>query len=300
MPYNDSSQNFSRELDSIAQEASRVQSRLESQRSASLSFLSSLAKQELDIEVQCADKALKAKVDNIKKSQTARKTEVDDFTKNWSDALLQSEKNVSASAQNVIGNLDSQYQAYFDAADSSLEHNLQAMQAADTANGSSTQLFISAWERAFSSTQTKATSFGGFMQNFLENLGKAYAKNVLDIFTQKTEGTGFGTVFSVLSKTLGGFFADGGRPPVSKISIVGEKGPELFVPDAAGTIVSNSQLTGASQSQALSVNQYFSFQSLDPVTNMKMLEQQKNQIQRWVVEGIQANQNNLRNAVNGA
>jgi hypothetical protein len=99
-----------------------------SEGNASLSFLSSLAKQELDIEVQCSDKALKAKVDNIKKSQTARKTEVDDFTKNWSDALLQSEKNVSASAQNVIGNLDSQYQAYFDAADSSLD-KFAAMQA---------------------------------------------------------------------------------------------------------------------------------------------------------------------------
>jgi len=39
-------------------------------------------------------------------------------------------------------------------------------------------------------------------------------------------------------------FADGGRPPVGRASIVGERGPELFVPDRAGTIVPNNQLGG--------------------------------------------------------
>jgi len=39
-------------------------------------------------------------------------------------------------------------------------------------------------------------------------------------------------------------FADGGRPPVGRASIVGERGPELFVPDRAGTIIPNNQLGG--------------------------------------------------------
>jgi len=39
--------------------------------------------------------------------------------------------------------------------------------------------------------------------------------------------------------SFGGFFADGGDPPVGKVSIVGERGPELFVPKAAGTILPN-------------------------------------------------------------
>ena len=39
-------------------------------------------------------------------------------------------------------------------------------------------------------------------------------------------------------------FANGGRPPVGRPSIVGERGPELFVPDSAGTIVPNHQLGG--------------------------------------------------------
>lgn len=42
----------------------------------------------------------------------------------------------------------------------------------------------------------------------------------------------------------GGYFADGGDPPVGKVSVVGEKGPELFVPRTAGTIVPNHALAG--------------------------------------------------------
>jgi hypothetical protein len=39
-----------------------------------------------------------------------------------------------------------------------------------------------------------------------------------------------------------GAFADGGRPPVGEISLVGERGPELFVPDRAGTIIPNHHM----------------------------------------------------------
>ena len=51
-----------------------------------------------------------------------------------------------------------------------------------------------------------------------------------------TFARGFGFVTSFLG------FADGGRPPVGRPSIVGEKGAELFVPDQAGTVVPNNQL----------------------------------------------------------
>lgn len=37
------------------------------------------------------------------------------------------------------------------------------------------------------------------------------------------------------------FFADGGRPFVGRPNIVGEKGPELFIPDQAGTIIPSDQ-----------------------------------------------------------
>lgn len=40
-------------------------------------------------------------------------------------------------------------------------------------------------------------------------------------------------------------FADGGDPPINQPSIVGERGPELFIPKTAGTIIPNNQLAGA-------------------------------------------------------
>ena len=37
-------------------------------------------------------------------------------------------------------------------------------------------------------------------------------------------------------------FRSGGDPPVNRPSLVGERGPELFVPKTAGTIIPNNQL----------------------------------------------------------
>ena len=52
------------------------------------------------------------------------------------------------------------------------------------------------------------------------------------------KSTGFG-IFSNLPG-----FANGGRPPVGKASIVGERGPEIFVPSTAGTIIPNDRIGG--------------------------------------------------------
>ena len=40
-------------------------------------------------------------------------------------------------------------------------------------------------------------------------------------------------------------FADGGSPPVGVASLVGERGPELFIPRTAGTIIPNEKLNTA-------------------------------------------------------
>ena len=49
-----------------------------------------------------------------------------------------------------------------------------------------------------------------------------------------------------LSGLLG--FKDGGEPPVNKPSIVGEEGPEIFVPKTSGTIIPNNCLLYTSPS----------------------------------------------------
>ena len=40
-------------------------------------------------------------------------------------------------------------------------------------------------------------------------------------------------------------YADGGRPPTGEVSVVGERGPELFVPDQAGTVIPNDAFDAA-------------------------------------------------------
>jgi hypothetical protein len=72
-----------------------------------------------------------------------------------------------------------------------------------------------------------------------------------------TAAQGFGTGNGYGNMDFGGFFADGGRPPVGVPSVVGESGPEVFVPDRAGTIISNDNLRGLGG--GVTVNQSFSF-----------------------------------------
>ena len=105
---------------------------------------------------------------------------------------------------------------------------------------------------------------GKSLKNTFSNMAKALAVEVLTavikIVAQKgvelaierlitkekqkqaaiSKASTFAKGFSLVTSFLG--FADGGRPPVGRPSIVGEKGAELFVPDQAGTIVPNNQL----------------------------------------------------------
>lgn len=54
---------------------------------------------------------------------------------------------------------------------------------------------------------------------------------------------------------ISGAFADGGRPPVGQVALVGERGPELFVPDSSGLIipadVTRDMLSGGKQSPTI-------------------------------------------------
>lgn len=48
-------------------------------------------------------------------------------------------------------------------------------------------------------------------------------------------------------------FAEGGRPEVGKPAIVGERGPELFIPDSAGTVVPNDEAFNDARSALVDV-----------------------------------------------
>ena len=97
---------------------------------------------------------------------------------------------------------------------------------------------------------TGAKTFGEAMTNVLNRIRDkiidAQIDKLLGQFGEnfgkgKDGGKGLG---GFLGGILGGLFADGGRPPVGKASLVGERGPEIFVPKVAGTIIPNNQLGG--------------------------------------------------------
>lgn len=59
-------------------------------------------------------------------------------------------------------------------------------------------------------------------------------------------GGGWGTGNAYGNQDIGGFLAEGGAADAGTAYIVGERGPELFVPDRSGTVIPNNQLGGSS------------------------------------------------------
>jgi lambda family phage tail tape measure protein len=86
----------------------------------------------------------------------------------------------------------------------------------------------------------KTGKFGmkDFLKTIADEMARFAAKGTVmlffKLFSSMMGGGGIGSLF-------GGFFADGGQPPVGKVSVVGEKGPELFVPRTAGTVIPHNQ-----------------------------------------------------------
>ena len=65
-------------------------------------------------------------------------------------------------------------------------------------------------------------------------------------------GPGGGTGGKEVASLLG--FAGGGTPPVNQVSIVGERGPELFIPKTLGTILPNNFMSKTAGAQAPSAS----------------------------------------------
>ena len=84
---------------------------------------------------------------------------------------------------------------------------------------------------------TGKLSFSDFARSVIQDIEKIILKAlVAKALTAAFGGTALGGMMG---------FADGGSPPVGVPSIVGENGPELFVPSRSGTIIPNNQLTSA-------------------------------------------------------
>ena len=107
---------------------------------------------------------------------------------------------------------------------------------------------------------------GGF------NLGTLFGS-----FGSAGAGTGggfFSNIFSSIGNFFGGFFANGGPVTAGKGYVVGERGPEMFMPRTAGTIVPNDELNmGGGET-----NVTFNINAVDTQTGVEFLLKNKPQI----------------------
>lgn len=109
------------------------------------------------------------------------------------------------------------------------------------------ETFTSGMENAFVSfVQTGKLSFKDLANSLIADFARIQAKKAIAGLFGAGGGGG------LLGGLFGGFFAAGGEPPMNKVSVVGENGPELFVPKTPGTIIPNGgSIGGGGQQQTI-------------------------------------------------
>lgn len=124
-----------------------------------------------------------------------------------------------------------------------------------------TELFTSTINGSKSAQEVVADTFRQIGEAYINMAAKIIAEQIAMIINERvlaafrgTTGTGGGGLGSIFGSLFGGQYADGGRPPVGKASLVGERGPELFVPSRSGTIIPNDQLGGSSNTVTVNVD----------------------------------------------
>ena len=121
--------------------------------------------------------------------------------------------------------------------------------------------FTKGFEDAFVKfVQTGKLSIKDLANSMIADFARVQAQKMLSgLFGMG--GGGGGGLFAGIGKLFG--FANGGIPPVGQPSIVGERGPELFVPQSAGRIIPNNQLGGSSNNTVNNTAVTYSIQAVD-------------------------------------
>jgi len=133
---------------------------------------------------------------------------------------------------------------YFRNAQTELEHGQQAFEAVMGNMNAALDNFVRTGKISFKSLASS------IIQDIIAIQLKAQALSIFksisgsgmfDFLTPQGNAGGYSTSMAQ--------FADGGSPPVGQASLVGERGPELFVPKTAGTIIPNNMLGSMGSNQ---------------------------------------------------
>ena len=129
------------------------------------------------------------------------------------------------------------------------QYKESAMTAADAGKQAFTTMVDQMTNALDNFAKTGKLSFSSLASSIIQDLIKIQIKyqttKLFESLTNSTSGSGFSfsSMFSTVKNFLG--FAEGGDPPVGVPSVVGENGPELFIPKSAGTVIPNNKLSDA-------------------------------------------------------
>jgi lambda family phage tail tape measure protein len=166
------------------------------------------------------------------------------------DLIAQKYKNIADAQSANLAISRTWEQGWADAFNSYMDNATNAAQRAGEVFGSVTQNMNSAIDKF---VETGKFSFGDFAKSIIQDLLKIELKAQATALFKQAAG-GLGGLLGGIGSIFGGLFADGGNPPVNKPSIVGERGPELFVPKTAGTIIPNGQGMGSTVNNYITNN----------------------------------------------
>ena len=140
-------------------------------------------------------------------------------------------------------------------------------------------------------TKSLKDSFKEMALSIVQDMQRMMIKKTITGPLSKLLGGGIGNIFSGFSGGgSGGFsgapvgatpFANGGSIRAGQLGLVGEKGPELFVPRTSGKIISNKDVSGG----GVTVNNTFDFTNANQAT-VSMLQQESERIKQETFNNV--------------
>jgi len=143
------------------------------------------------------------------------------------------------------------------------------------------------WVDSFKDGISHAIAYGQDLGDVLDGLLRQLAEMVIKSILFGGAGGGGGLLGGLIPGLASGGPAVAGSPYV-----VGEKGPELFVPESSGKIVPNDQTSGGGNQTVV----HMTVQAIDSQGVMDFFSKNKGQVTRAVVENI-SNDGSIRKAI---
>jgi hypothetical protein len=110
-----------------------------------------------------------------------------------------------------------------------------------------TDSFSTAFTDFIMGTKSAGDAFKSFAQSVIQQIIKIEAQKLATSLFSDSGGSGGGGWGAAFSSIIGGLFkADGGPVNANRPYIVGERGPEMFLPSVSGSIVPNHSLGASS------------------------------------------------------